>query len=35
MGSARRLSAAGKDLAEKTARKIATETDRLLGRKER
>jgi hypothetical protein len=34
MGSARRLSAAGKDLAEKTARKIAAETDRLLGRKE-
>ncbi len=35
IGSARCLSAAGKDLAEQVARTIAAEADRLLGRKER
>jgi hypothetical protein len=35
IGSARCLNTAGKDLAEKVAGKIATEADRLLGRKRR
>ncbi len=35
IGSARCLNAEGKNLAEKVARAIAAETDRLLGRKER
>ncbi len=35
IGSARRLNTAGEELAERTAEKIAAETDRLLGRKER
>ena len=35
IGSARCLNAAGKKLAEKVARAVASETDCLLGRKER